>query len=89
MAGEASESLHLAKNAGQIEMPAWSQKIGTGHSRPHILRREILHIPLFGILEIDVGNATEAVTHLCPTQVVLPACRHSTGRFWTHDRTRS
>jgi hypothetical protein len=36
-----------------------------------------MHIPLFGILEIDVGNATEAVTHLCPTKVVLRACRHS------------
>ena len=73
-----------------IEMPARSQKIGTGLSRPYYLSASrIARIPLFGILEIDVGNATEAVTHLCPTKVMLPACRHATGRFWTQDRTRS
>ena len=27
--------------------------------------------------EIDVGNATEGVTHLCPTKVVQPAYRQS------------
>ena len=33
--------------------------------------------------KIDVGNATDGVTHLCPTKVVALAYRQSTALFWT------